>query len=141
MADEKRPVNAVKKIGSVALVLVGTAVVHFICFASADLIAHAGEKMGPYFWGIMIFGVAIGVGLIYGGAGLWERWRRALGVIFVIIGLFWVALAARAMFEAFEKAGAEAVFLWEYTKLLALLGVPLLLLGGALIYREKSRSK
>lgn len=140
MTAEKKPVSSLKKIGSVALLLLGTGCIYMLCVAAIETFVHS-EKQDRYYWFLVFLGVAIGIALIVGGAALWERWRLVLGVIFLADGLWSMIVVRGAMTDATEKTGAEAAMALNYAKAFGLLGVPLLLLGGALIFYEKYRKK
>lgn len=110
-------------------------------FATANVVMGPGEGRRFSLFFLFFLGAVIGCGLIIGGAALWERWRWALGLIFLADGLYSIAHVYGARSLAAKRAGAEAAHYLGQAKASALLGVTLLLLGGALVFYEKYRSK
>jgi hypothetical protein len=124
MVGPQKSPSLMGKIGSVLLlligqILVGSTLLEFYRYAAIDVTA--------------LFGAIFGIGIIWGGAKLWQRWRIALGVICILYGL--------SGFTPLYLSQRNIQVASDVIRASILLGITLLVIGIILIFLQKRMDK
>lgn len=141
MATNGIPTSARRKVGSVALLLIGVILIYAPLFAAVAVTFLPGSSNDSTFWLLTIATVAVGAGLVWGGAALWGRWRTVLGGSLVFLSLWTTQYVFGLRSVATHEAGIEATWHLKTSKGYGVLAILLALIGVSLILYEKNKRK
>lgn len=138
MADDVNTVGIGKKITSVVLLLVGSVALYGMVLGVVASVLQPRWPDGT-FWLLSVITAGVGIGLVIGGAVLWNRWRLPLAAILLFLGIFTVPKILGLRSGAAQSAGAQAGWLTLTAGAFVLVAVVLALSGVFLFAMERRR--
>jgi hypothetical protein len=138
MRHEEKSVSVARKVGSVPLLLVGAIVIYSLVISIISSLLLPGWP-DLAFWVLHLLIICAGVGLIWGGVFLWNRWPLLLGIIQILLGLFTIPAILGLRNSFVHAEGAKAQWLGRMLGAYLVLAALLALTGIALLFIDKKR--
>jgi hypothetical protein len=138
MVDEVKSVGIARKVGGVVLLLAGAVVLYGLALGIVASLLQPGWPDGT-FWVLALVTSGVGIGFVWGGVVLWNRWRLPSAVILLLLSLFTVPKALGAHSGAAQAVEAQARWLARTACAFSVIAALLALTGIALLLIERRR--